>query len=129
MKYFTIAEFERTNHNVDNKIKDDNVLNNIKLLVNNVLDPVREKWGKPIKVNSGYRSAALNKKVGGAVNSQHLTGQAADITAGNKTENKKLFDMIVKMGIDFDQVIDEKKYSWVHISYKSSGNRKQILHL
>jgi len=130
MKYFTREEFEKTSHTgIDNRIYDSNILWNMTLLVDNVLDPIREAWGKAIRVNSGYRSPALNKKVGGASNSQHLTGQAADITVGSPTENKKLFDMIVKMGIEFDQLIDESKYAWVHISYKSGGNRKQILHL
>lgn len=102
---------------------------NLKALAENVLDPLREWYGKPIYVNSGYRSPQLNRIVGGAPTSQHMKGEAADITAGSKAENKKLFDYI-KSNLPFDQVIDEKDYSWVHVSYKRDGsNRKQVLKL
>ncbi len=53
------------------------------LLVDHILDPIREAWGKPIKINSGYRSKALNSKVGGSKTSDHMLGRAADITAGS----------------------------------------------
>lgn len=102
---------------------------NLKALAENVLDPLREWYGKPIYVNSGYRSPQLNRIVSGAPTSQHMKGEAADITAGSKAENKKLFDYI-KSNLPFDQVIDEKDYSWVHVSYKRDGsNRKQVLKL
>jgi hypothetical protein len=93
------------------------------------LDKVREMWGKPIGANSGYRSPELNRAVGGARNSQHLRGEAADITAGSKEENRKLFDLIVASDIPFDQLIDESGYKWLHISYCKDDNRKQVLHL
>lgn len=102
---------------------------NLKALAENVLDPLREWYGKPIYVNSGYRNPQLNRLVGGAPSSQHMKGEAADITAGSKAENKKLFDYI-KSNLPFDQVIDEKDYSWVHVSFKRDGsNRKQVLKL
>ncbi|MDR0692348.1 MAG: peptidase M15, partial [Prevotellaceae bacterium] len=102
---------------------------NLTNLVDKLLDPVREQWGKPIRVNSGYRSMAINMAVGGAATSQHLKGEAADITAGSKEENKKLFELI-KSGYVFDQLIDETDYTWLHVSLKRNGvNRKQILHL
>ena len=98
-------------------------------LVTHVLDPLREMYGKPITVNSGYRCPKLNAAVGGAKTSQHMRGEAADITAGSKTENKKLFELI-RDNLPFDQLIDESNYSWVHVSYVStSKNRKQILSL
>lgn len=98
-------------------------------LVTHVLDPLREMYGKPITVNSGYRCPKLNAAVGGAKNSQHMRGEAADITSGSKTENKKLFELI-RDNLSFDQLIDESNYSWVHVSYVSSSkNRKQILSL
>lgn len=98
-------------------------------LVTHVLDPLREMYGKPITVNSGYRCPKLNATVGGAKNSQHMKGEAADITAGNKTENKKLFELI-RDNLPFDQLLNESNYSWVHVSYVStSKNRKQILSL
>ena len=95
------------------------------------LDPIREAWGNPIAVNSGYRSLALNVAVGGSPSSQHLTGEAADITTGSIGGNKRLFDLIQEIGVDFDQLIDENGYQWIHIScrYNGKGNRKQVLHL
>ena len=105
-------------------------LHNLDRLISDVLDPIRTKWGSPLKVTSGYRCYALNKAVGGAVTSQHLQGQAADISAGSVEANKKLFELIKKSGICFDQLIDEFNYQWVHISYvwdRPSKNRHQVL--
>ena len=101
---------------------------NLIALVMKVLDPLRDQYGKPITVNSAYRSPFVNQKVGGAESSQHVKGQAADITAGSKEENKKLFNLLKDM--DYDQLINEKDYTWIHVSYKRIGyNRKQILNL
>jgi Peptidase M15. len=93
-----------------------------------ILDPLREEYGKPIKVNSGYRSERLNSLIGGSSISQHRLGQAADITGGNKTENKKLFQLAQTLHLPFDQLILEYGGKWVHISY-SSRNRRQVLHI
>lgn len=94
----------------------------------NVLDPIRRMWGKPIIVNSGYRCPKLNAAIGGSATSQHMKGEAADITAGDPTKNKELFDMIAQSAIPFDQLIDEKNYRWIHVSYRPNG-RRNILHL
>ena len=84
MKYFTIAELCRSNTAdkflIDNKCTKEQAAN-MMALVNNVLDPLREAYGKPIRVNSGFRCEKLNKKVGGSKPSDHLHGMAADITA------------------------------------------------
>lgn len=97
-----------------------------------ILQPIRDKYGKGITVNSGYRCKALNKAVGGSSTSQHVKGQAADITVGQK-QNKVLFDMIVKMikdnKITVGQLIDEKNYSWLHISLPTDKHKNEILHL
>jgi len=98
-------------------------------LVVNVLQPIRDIYGNPIIVNSGYRSTDLNKAVKGSNNSQHMKGEAADITAGNPAKNKDLFLLIKESGIVYDQLIDESGYSWIHISFSKGKNRKQILHL
>lgn len=98
-------------------------------LMDNCLDPIRNAWGKPIGVNSGYRCRRLNEAVGGAPTSQHLKGEAADITTGSKEGNRQLFELIQSLGVDFDQLIDESGYKWLHISCKEQGNRRQILHL
>lgn len=132
MKYFTFGEFERsetaTRHAIDNAIPEA-AKRNIAALVDNVLDPLRETWGKPITVTSGYRCPKLNKAVGGVATSQHLTGEAADISVGSKKENAKLFKLAKDLKLPFDQLIDEKNFSWIHISYKRGGNRGQILKL
>jgi uncharacterized protein YcbK (DUF882 family) len=98
----------------------------MKLVANKCFEPLREWYGKPIRINSFYRSQLLNVKVGGSATSQHVKGEAIDISAGNKVENKKLFDWICA-NLDFDQVINEYDFQWIHVSYKSKGNRKQIL--
>ncbi len=98
----------------------------MKLVANKCFEPLREWYGKPIRINSFYRSQLLNVKVGGSATSQHVKGEAIDISAGNKVENKKLFDWICA-NLDFDQCINEYDFQWIHVSYKSKGNRKQIL--
>ena len=104
-------------------------IENIKALTERVLQPIRDELKKPIKINSGFRSKELNDAIKGAATSQHMNGEAADITLGTKTANKTLFNAIKKHG-EFDQLIDEQNYTWVHVSYKRNGkNRKQILHL
>lgn len=132
MKHFTMGELCASTtadaHGIRN-IPPLQEAGNLKALADNVLDPLREWYGKPVTVNSGYRCPRLNRLVGGAAGSQHLKGEAADITAGSKEENRKLFDHI-KSHLPFDQLIGEKDYSWVHVSYKRDGNnRKQILKL
>lgn len=132
MKYFTIAELCRSN--TGEKLGIENVPNsfqkaNMENLINHLLDPIRQMWGKPIIVNSGFRCVKLNKTVGGAKNSEHMSGCAADITTGNKADNKKMFDMIRNSSLEWRQLIDESGFSWVHISYNQSDNKKQVLHL
>lgn len=131
-KYFTIGELCKSNVAVEKRIAntpDNTTTERMNALMEECLDKVRELWGKPIGVNSGYRSADLNRAVGGAKNSQHLRGEAADITAGTKENNRKLFDLIVASDIPFDQLIDESGYKWLHISYCKDYNRNQVLHL
>lgn len=129
MRYFTFPEFERSEtarkHGIDNSIPE-NLKGNIEALVNNILDPLREAWGKPIIVTSGYRCPALNKAVGGVATSQHQQGQAADITAGSPVDNARLFQLVQTLNLPFDQMIDESNFSWLHISY-SPRHRRQLL--
>lgn len=135
-KYFTLSELTRSQEaarrGLDNT-PSPQARQNLVTLINNLLDPLREMWGAPITVNSGFRSPMLNYAVGGVSTpgniSQHVKGEAADITAGNPTANKHLFDMILRSGLEFDQLIDEHNYAWLHISYSTGKNRKQILHL
>ena len=103
---------------------------NIEALVNNVLDPLREAYGKPIYVNSGYRCEKHNKAVGGVPKSQHMLGQAADISVKSeklkvKSELETLASIIVQQG-RFDQLILYPTF--LHVSYKRSGvNRHKVL--
>ncbi|MCR5064927.1 MAG: peptidase M15 [Bacteroidales bacterium] len=109
------------------------VKENIEALVDNVLDPLREQYGKPVYVTSGYRCLRHNTAVGGVPNSQHTKGEACDIHAGNPAENLKLAKIIAAQG-RFDQLIlyvnsaTSLEPRFVHVSYKRSGtNRKRIL--
>ena len=126
-KNFSLAELTKTRTGQENV---PNVQQKINLiaLTKNVLQPLRNLYGKPIAINSGFRCPTVNRAVGGSPTSQHLKGEAADITAGSKEENKKLFELI-RDNFQFDQLIDEKDYSWIHVSYKITGNRKQVLKL
>jgi uncharacterized protein YcbK (DUF882 family) len=132
MKHFTLAELTHSTtaaaQNIDNT-PPPAVVAKLVALTNKLLDPVRELWGDPLTVNSGFRSPALNKAIGGAVASQHMKGEAADITAGTPEKNKALFNMILAASIEFDQMIDEKGYTWIHLSYRAGANRRQLLHL
>jgi hypothetical protein len=105
-------------------------IENFKILAENIFEPIRKHFGVPIFVSSGYRSKELNKAIGGATSSQHLLGQALDLDmdgAKNGVTNKMVFDYI-KENLNFDQLINEFDYSWVHVSYNPSGKqRKQIL--
>lgn len=132
MKYFTIEEMTKsstaTAKHIDNT-PNQTAIDNLTKLIEIVLDPLREWYGKPIRVNSGYRCKVLNKAVGSkAKKSQHLYGEAADITVGSKTENEKLFNYI-KDNLPFDQLINESNFSWVHVSYREGRLRKQVLAL
>ena len=131
-KNFSLNEFTDSitakNKKIDNTPSQEAIVN-ITLLVENTLQPIRDMWGNVIFVNSGYRSKKLNDAIGGALESQHLTGQAADITAGNPTENKKLFNLILSSNIPFDQLIDEYNCQWIHVSFSKTKNRRQILYI
>lgn len=121
-KYFKLSELTHTNTgllNVPNKEQ----IDNLTALVENILDPLREMLNAPIKVNSGFRSILVNQYIKGAKTSQHMKGEAADL---DFHDNKLLFDTIRK-NFDFDQLINENNFSWIHVSYKKSGNRREVL--
>lgn len=125
-KNFTLKELTVTSSKLSNTPNAEEICR-LRVLCEKVLQPTRDAYGKAIKVNSGFRSDLVNKEVGGVSTSQHRLGEAADITAGSKTENKKLFDIIKASG-EFDQLIIEYDYSWIHVSYTTKRKlRKQIL--
>lgn len=133
MKYFTISELIHSDAAVQRRIwngANGEQEQNLTALVDNILDPLRLFYGKPIFVNSGFRNPETNRAVGGVANSQHLRGEAADISTGSRLENQHLARLIVQLKLPYDQVIDEKDYAWVHVSFKRNGdNRGQILRM
>jgi len=104
-----------------------------KALAENVFQPIREHFGVPIFLSSGYRSDALNKAIGGSKTSQHSKGEAIDIDMDHRRgpENEEVF-FFIKDNVDFDQMIWEfgtdTRPDWVHVSYNSDGEQRgQIL--
>lgn len=132
MKYFTFAEFSRSDTakrlGIDNTIPE-SAKGAIEQLVDKVLDPLRESWGRPLVVTSGYRCPKLNSAVGGSKTSHHVKGMAADINTGNKADNKRLYDLVIALNLPFTQLINENDYSWVHISYDPNNVKRQTLSL
>lgn len=102
-------------------------LDNLKLLVEHVLQPLREAYGQPIRVTSGFRSMAVNASVGGAATSQHTKGEAVDLVC---RDNAAIF-RIIRDRLPFDQLIwekgDDMEPDWVHVSYKPFGGRREVL--
>ena len=155
MKYFSISEMLKSDTAVKRGLWNGanlEVEENLRALVEQVLDPLREAYGKPIRVTSGYRCPKLNTLVGGSPNSQHMKGEAADIVGspigvgdcGSKPamrvsggvspeENLKLGKLIEQLG-NFDQLIYEQcdkqgNPRWIHVSWRRNGlNRKQVLY-
>lgn len=122
-KDFSYREFERSEvadaKHICNVITSFEVRDSILALTENVLQPLRDAWGKPLEVNSGYRCKALNAAVGGVPTSQHLKGEAADIAAGDPV---KLARLAVKLGLPFDQMILYPTF--VHFSHRLNGEQR-----
>ena len=134
MKYFTIQELTASatalREGIDNR-PSKCAYHLLHGLVDQLLDPIREAWGEPIVVSSGYRCKELNTLIGGVKNSHHILGCAADIIAGNRADHRRLFRLIVKMQqegrIKFTQLILEGDGRWIHISYVPSDLRCQVI--
>lgn len=136
---FTLEELTKSataqKYNIKN-VPDAESLSNMKRLCEDILQPIRDEYKQPIKVTSGYRCPLLNKKVNGAIHSDHQYGAAADIKTDSKENNKVLWRIIMKLieknKIRCRQIIDEKDFSWIHISINHNKNPykvNQILHL
>ena len=127
MKYFKIDEFVKsqtaTAHSIPN-VPTAEAVRNLELLVSRVLDPLREAWGAPIIITSGYRCEALNARVGGVKNSYHTRGMAADIRPKNGFVDK-LYALIGRMFVTHKMGITEcyidRKRSYIHIAYDANG--------
>ena len=122
-KNFTLGELTVTGSGFSNA-PNDIELAWLRQLASNILQPLRDKVGVPLVVTSGFRSAAVNKAAGGAANSQHRLGQAADFTVAGMSPIDTC-RLIVRMGLPFDQLIQEH-HRWVHVSY-GPRNRRQVL--
>jgi hypothetical protein len=128
---FWLSEFQRsmtaTRLGIDNTIPE-NLIVRGRHLTQNSIQPLRNIYGKPIRIASGYRTPALNSYIGGSAHSQHTRFEAADIDT--VTDNLILWEMILDKGIPFDQLIWEygdDKPEWIHISLKMQDNRHQKL--
>ena len=133
-KSFTLNELTKSQEairlGIDN-IPNEEHIENLKILCEKILQPLRDYYGMPVSVSSGYRSAKLCEAIGSSSKSQHTKGQAADFEIFG-IANKDLADFIVQ-NLDYDQCIlefwneNEPNSGWVHCSYNNVGNRKQFL--
>ncbi len=118
MKHFTIAEFVRSDTadrlGIDNRLPR-KYLANVRRLVSQVLDPLRDHYGRPIRINSGYRCPELNEAVKGAPKSYHLTGCAADIDTGSLEGNLAIFQHI-RSHLPFTELGFEGNGRWIHVA-------------
>ena len=134
-KHLTIKEVTKSN-TADrlgiNNMPTEEHLENLKAVAHYIFEPIREHFGVPIGISSGYRSEELNKAVKGSKTSQHCNGQALDIDADifGKVTNKEIFDFILK-NLKFTQLIWEfgtdENPNWVHVSYDKTNLKKQTL--
>ena len=111
-------------NNIPGKLESSNLIK----LCETILQPIRDRWARPLRITSGYRSPVLNRLVAGACNSQHLTGEAADIVSDdNNSLWKLIIHLIAEQEIEVGQLIDEKNLSWIHISLPNKAHKNEIL--
>lgn len=131
-KYFNIKELSYSRIAAKkgiNNTPNSDAKRKLELLIDKCLDPIRQEYGKPITVSSGYRNYLVNQLVGGKDTSQHLKGEAADVVGNNEKETRRIFEIAKELG-NYDQLLferDKKGNVWVHISCKAEGNRKQCI--
>ncbi len=130
-KNFALSEITHSNTakrlGIDNEPTEIH-LQNMQHLINNLIQPLRDAVG-PIRVSSGYRNPSLNRAIGGSSSSQHCKGEALDIQFWQmgKMMNELIYEWILDSGLEFDQMINEFDFAWIHISLKAKDNRKQVL--
>ena len=130
--HFSLAEFTKSQTAIRKGIKNEpkeKEIENMRLLCENILEPIRENYGLPFTLNSGFRSLGLNTEIGSSPTSQHVTGQAADFEI--PTISNKDIAHWIRDNLDYDQLLLEfykegdPSSGWVHCSYVGSANRKQ----
>ena len=130
-KNFTLKEVTRSNTarrlGIDNTPKNHH-LKSMQRLITNLIQPMRDALG-PIRITSGYRCPELNRAIGGSKKSQHSKAEAVDIQfwSEGQMKNQLIYDWVLNSGIEFDQMINEFDYAWIHISLKEKNNRKEVL--
>ncbi len=130
-KNFALSEITHSNTakrlGIDNEPTETH-LQNMQYLVDNLIQPLRDAVG-PIRVSSGYRNPELNRAIGGSRSSQHCKGEALDLQfwQNGKMMNELIYEWILDSGIEFDQMINEFDFAWIHISLKKKGSRNQVL--
>jgi zinc D-Ala-D-Ala carboxypeptidase len=130
-KNFVLSEMTRSNTAKRLGISNEPTkkhLENMQRLVSDLIQPMRDKLG-PIRITSGYRSQALNRAIGGSTKSDHCRAMAADLQfwKDGKMCNKEIYDWVIESGLEFDQMINEFDFSWIHLSLREKENRKQVL--
>ena len=132
-KNFSFLELYKSDtansNGIDNKPTDPVIIGNLKYLANNLLQVIRDMWGKALIISSGYRNPEVNKLVNGSLTSDHMKGHSADIKFSSFTERDEFFNFLLKNKdkLDFDQIITYDDRRIVHVSSRQSGNRHQIL--
>ena len=130
-KNFVLSEITRSNtakrKGISNEPKQEHLIN-LQRLVTNLIQPMRNALG-PIRVTSGYRSPKLNRSIGGSSKSQHCKGQALDLQFWKDGQmiNQEIYKWVLNSDIEFDQMINEFDFAWIHISLVKEKNRKQVL--
>jgi len=131
--HFKLREFEKSQiadrYEIDNTVKDEEVYNNLILLCENILEPIRNHYGVPFSPSSGYRCLKLNRKLGSSDKSQHTRGQACDIEI--PTVSNYELGIWIRDNLDYDTVLlefykeDVPSSGWVHVSYVSEKKNRQ----
>ena len=133
MKYFSIDEMVRSatakKYGIDNRPSQD-ILNNLVLFIETVLDPIREDWGSPIIVSSGYRCPELNKAVGGVNTSGHMYGFCADLQVKGDLRKFSCFvkDWMMKHKMSFDELLYESSggVTWLHFCWIGKDGKQRM---